>query len=112
MGEYLDEIMMLAFIVATSLGIYKFYVIFEKQKGDGVDIVVVEDEIIHIIKDLLGGSNYTKSELFEAIKQHPEFSAQRHRSFNENRFNQILYRLYLENGIEDFEALKDMFKKR
>jgi hypothetical protein len=106
-SEHLETVMMVAFLVATALSVYKVYVIFEKQGSEGVDMNVIENEIIEIIYDLFQKKKHTKEELFEAIQSHEKFDKERYKNFNLNRFNQILYRLYMKHKVDDFDALSE-----
>ena len=113
MGEFLKEhiesIMMIAFVVATALGMYKVYVMFEKQADDGVDINTLEDEIVAILKGIVQKEpSVTKEALFEKIQKDAAFDEERYFNFNQNRFNQILERLYIETKTESFEDLKKL----
>ncbi len=105
--ENLETLMMVAFIAATAFGIYKVYVMFEKQEHDGIDIQTLEEEIIEIIKSLLREQELSQDELFFKIQQHENFDGERYRNFNLNRYRQILERLHIEHRTDDFEALKE-----
>jgi hypothetical protein len=108
--EHLSTIMMVAFLVATALSIYKVYVIFEKQAGEGPSIQEIEDEIIAMFKDIVSkNKSLDKKEIFNNIFGHENFDKERHSNFNENRFNQILQRLHMEHKTETLEQLKEKF---
>ncbi len=107
MGEYLESVMMIAFILAVGLGMYKFYILFEKQAADGIDIDTLEKEIIAIIEDLFDKEKYEKDELFGKIRTHEKFDSERHKNFNLNRFRKVLERLYMRHNVENYEELKE-----
>ena len=72
MGEFLKDhlqsVMMISFLLATALGMYKVYVMFEKQAHEGIDIKTLEDEIIGIIGDIFDRNDVpSKKELYESI---------------------------------------------
>ena len=107
--DHLETIMMIAFLLATALSIYKVYVIFEKQADDGIDLNTIENELIEIIKELFSSHDVQdKKHLHQLIQEHNDFDKERYRNYNENRLNQILDRLFLEHKIEGFEGLKNI----
>ena len=53
--------MMVAFLIATALSIYKVYVIFEKQAGDGPSIQEIEKELSVIIEELISTCKMKKN---------------------------------------------------
>jgi hypothetical protein len=105
--DNLETIMMVAFLLATALSIYKVYVIFEKQAGDGPSIQELEAELSKIIEELIFKHKSDKKDIYQKIYQHNDFDEERHKNFNENRYNKILESLYLKHQVEDFEQLKE-----
>lgn len=104
--EHLQTIMMISFILAATLGVYKVYVLFEQNGGDSIDIQTLEEEIAQIAKRVLASGHIaTKEALYEAILKDAAFDTKRYSNFNQNRFNQVLERLYILYGVEDFDAL-------
>jgi hypothetical protein len=99
--------MMVAFLLATALSIYKVYVIFEKQAGEGPSIQEIEQELSNIIEELISAYKSEKKELFAKVFEHQKFDKERYKNFNENRFNQILDGLYIKHKVEDYEGLKE-----
>ncbi|SFV59080.1 hypothetical protein MNB_SM-7-189 [hydrothermal vent metagenome] len=110
--EHLESIMMISFLVASALGMYKVYVMFESQADDGIDIKTLEDEIIAIIKDLISKEDISKRELLSKIEEDRSFDKDRYSNLNENRLNQILDRLYTEYKIESYDELVKKIKER
>jgi hypothetical protein len=106
-SDNLETIMMVAFVVAVALSVYKVYVIFEKQGSDGVDMNTIENEIIEIIYAILQQKKLSQQELFEAIQKHEKFDNERYKNFNLNRYNQILYRLYMKHKVDDYESFQE-----
>ena len=105
--EYLETIMMVAFLLAVFLGIYKVYVMFEKQSQEGLDIQTLEDEIISIIGQIFSQETPSEEELFFKIQEHELFGGGKYKNFNLNRYKQILNRLYLEYKVENYKSLKE-----
>ena len=109
--EHLESIMMISFLLATALGMYKVYVMFEKQADEGIDIKTLEDEIIAIIETIFKrGEMPSKEELYGMIEREESFDKERYKNFNQNRLNQILDRLYTQYKTEDYEQLSKTLK--
>ncbi len=104
--EHLETIMMVSFIAATALGMYKTYVMFEDKNGKGIDPKMIEDELITLLKKVLKGNDIDKKELFEQMQRHESFDEERYFNFNENKLNRLLDRLFSEEKVESFEELK------
>lgn len=110
--EHLESIMMISFVLATALGMYKVYVMFEKQADEGIDIKTLEDEIIAIIEDIFRrGENPSKEELYRKIKSDVAFDDERYSNFNENRLNQILERLHIHYKTDTYKQLSEKIKE-
>ncbi len=110
--ENLETVMMVAFVLATALSIYKVYVMFEKQADDGIDIKTLEEEIIAIIEKIFQrGDNPAKKELLEQIRSDADFDASRYANLNENRLNQILDKLYMQKEVESYNELTQKLSK-
>ena len=105
--QHKETVMMVAFLVATALSIYKVYVIFEKQADDGIDINTLEKEIIYIIEEIFSKEKLERDALFQKIIEHENFDGQRHKNFNLNRFNQVLERMYIRHKVENYDELKE-----
>ncbi len=97
--------MMVSFLVASALGIYKVYVMFEKQEADGIDIKTLENELAEMIESIFKEKRIAKEELYEAVLSHSRFDKERYRNFNQNRLNQVLDLLYMRYKVEGFEDL-------
>ena len=111
--EHLESIMMISFVLATALGIYKVYVMFEKQADEGIDIKTLEDEIIAIIEDIFKrGDEPEKEELYAKITSDTAFDSERYANFNQNRLNQILERLHIHYKTENYGQLSQKLKDR
>jgi len=111
--DHLETIMMVAFLLATALSIYKVYVIFEKQADDGVDINTIENELIAIIKELFSSHDISdKKHLHSLVQTHEKFDKERYRNYNENRLNQILDRLHIEHKTQGFDELKEKLQNK
>ena len=109
--EHLESVMMISFLLATALGMYKVYVMFEKQTDEGIDIKTLEDEIITIIKDIFKKEGMvSKERLYEKIEGHTSFDKERYKNFNQNRLNQILDRLHTQYKTESYEELSKKLK--
>ena len=109
--EHLESVMMISFLLATALGMYKVYVMFEKQADAGIDIKTLEDEIIAIIENIFKrGKTPSKEELFKMIQVDAAFDKERYKNFNQNRFNQILDRLYTKYNTGTYDELSKKFK--
>ena len=111
--EHLESIMMISFVLATALGMYKVYVMFEKQANEGIDIQTLEDEIIAIIEDIFKrGEIPSRKELYEKIKQDANFDDERYSNFNENRLNQILNKLHIHYKTNSYEQLAQKLREK
>ena len=111
--EHLESIMMISFLLATALGMYKVYVMFEKQAEEGIDIKTLEEEIIAMIEEIFRrGENPSKEELYKKIESEDAFDKERYKNFNQNRLNQILDRLYTQHAIEDYRQLAEKLRER
>ena len=111
--EHLESIMMISFLLATALGMYKVYVMFEKQAEEGIDIKTLEEEIIAMIEEIFRrGENPSKEELYKKIESEDAFDKERYKNFNQNRLNQILDRLYTQHTIEDYRQLAEKLRER
>lgn len=109
--EHLESIMMISFVLAAALGMYKVYVMFEKQADEGIDIKTLEDEIIAIIEDIFKrGEMPSKKELYKKIQDSAAFDSERYSNFNENRLNQIIERLHIHYKTADYEQLSEKLK--
>ena len=111
--EHLESIMMISFVLATAFGMYKVYVMFEKQSDEGIDIKTLEDEIITIIEKILKTQDsLSKEKLFEKIQSDTAFDKERHFNFNQNRLNQILDRLHIHYKTQSYEELKEKIREK
>ncbi len=109
--EHLESIMMISFVLATAFGMYKVYVMFEKQSDEGIDIKTLEDEIIAIIEDIFKrGEEPSRDELYKKIEEDSAFDSERYSNFNENRLNQILDRLHIHYKTQNYEELSEKLK--
>lgn len=116
MGEFFSEnlqtIMMVSFLLAAALGMYKFYVLFEKQDSSGVDIKTIENELAEIVEAVLKEGEVEKSALYDAVISHERFDKERYWNFNQNRLNQVLDLLYIRYKVGEFEELVSKLKTR
>ena len=108
--EHLQTVMMVSFLVASALGMYKVYVMFEKQSGEGVDIRILENELAEIVESILREQTIERSALFDAVLNHERFDKERYRNFNQNRLNQVLDLLHIRYKTESFEELASKIK--
>jgi len=104
--DNLETIMMVAFLIATALSIYKVYVIFEKQAGDGPSIQEIEKELSVIIEELISTCKDEKEQIFKKVFEHEKFDKERYKNFNQNRFNQILDGLFIKHQVQNYEELR------
>jgi len=109
--EHLETIMMVSFLVATALSIYKVYVIFEKQAGEGLSIAELEKQIVAIIESILQNSTPTKEELFKLVLQHKDFKQDEYKNFNYNRLNQTLEGMFIEKQVQNYDELLKHYKQ-
>ncbi len=111
--DHLESIMMISFVLATVLGMYKVYVMFEKQADEGIDIKTLEDEIILIIEKIFErGEKPSKEELYRKIREDASFDGERYSNFNQNRLNKILERLYIHHKTESYESLSKKLSEK
>lgn len=110
-SQNLQTIMMVSFLVAAFLGMYKVYVMFESKEGDGgVDIKTIENELSEIVESILKETKLDKNALFEAVRSHERFDKERYKNFNQNRLNQVLDLLHIRHKTETFDDLLEKLK--
>ncbi len=108
-GDNLETIMMVAFLVAVSLSMYKVYIIFEKKaEEEGVNLDSMEEAVMRVFYEIIcDEKNSDEKTLCQKIKSHQDI--QPYKNFNHNRFRQILQTLYDKHEVENFEELKSKF---
>jgi len=105
-----DEIqfwMLIAFAIAFVLSSYKVYFLFSTPL-EGVDTQTqhnqLEDIIIDFIKELKN-SELTSTELFNQLKTLDSLQDTPYKNFNENRFNQLLQKLFYTYKVQTLNEL-------
>ena len=108
-GDHLETIMMVAFLIAVALSMYKVYVIFEtKAQEGGVNLDSLEEDVIRVFHEIIGDEKECdEKELCQKIKEHKDI--QQYKNFNHNRFRLILQKLYDEHKVDSLSELKSKF---
>ena len=89
-----STIMMIVFIVAFVISIYKVYAFMpNKQLLDDDTTPEAQEELLKIILKHLDKENINTKELVEKIKNDEEFDSKHFWRFNENKLIQILNKL-------------------
>ncbi len=104
--------MMIAFVISLILSGWKLYHFMpSKQLKDDDTTPESQNELIHLILEIIKGSNgeLSEKELHSMVKEHESFDAQHFWRFNENRLKQLLHLHYVKNP--DTNSIKDIHKK-
>jgi len=89
-----STIMMIVFIVAFVISIYKVYAFMpNKQLLDDDTTPEAQEELLNIILKHLDKENINTKELVEKVKNDEEFDSKHFWRFNENKLIQILNKL-------------------
>jgi len=105
-----DEIqfwMLLAFAVAFVFSAYKVYIIFDTPT-EGIDTPTQHKELEKIIIEFLKQHDVLdidSAELFARIKTLEGLQDGAYHNFNENRFNQLLQKLFYTYNVGSLEEL-------
>lgn len=105
-----DEIqiwMLIAFIIILAASLYKIYIIFNKPPS-GASTEIEHEELRNIIitfieRDAVPG--ISDKALFEALIQQEDFDHARYKSFNLNRYNQLIQQLFYIYKVNSFPEL-------
>ena len=103
--------MMLAFIIALILSIWKLYYFMpNKQLSDDDTTPESQNELINLILEIIKGSNgeLSEKELHNMVKEHVDFDTEHFWRFNENKLKQLLHIHYIKNP--DTKSIKDIHK--
>jgi len=111
-SDNLETIMMVAFLVAVALSMYKVYVIFEKKaEQDGVNLASMEEEVIRVFHELFEEiKDFDEKAICEKIKAHEAIAP--FKNFNQNRFRLIMQQLFDEHKVENLEELIHKLKNQ
>jgi len=105
-----DEIqfwMLIAFSVASVIGFYKVYFIFNTPV-EGTDTKTQHDQLEDIIIDFLKqltDADLSPNKLFELLMELETLQDDEYKNFNQNRLNQLLQRLYYTYEAQDIPEL-------
>jgi len=105
-----DEIqfwMLIAFAVASVLGFYKVYFLFNTPV-EGLDTKAQHEQLEEIITDFLqelDALEHTASSLFERINELEQLQEEEYKNFNQNRFNQLLQQLFHKYEVHTLDEL-------
>jgi len=113
----LETGMMIAFVAALLLSIWKLYAFFPKKRlpDDDTTPESVEELNSIMMKCIIDGhdkqGNLTHEELFIFMKKDAKFDEKHFWRFNQNRLNQLLNNHYINNPhhtslLEIYETLK------
>ncbi len=91
----IEWIMMGAFIAATALSLYKFYVFFPTKRLSDDDTTPESVTLLEKIMVESDGAGMDEEALYEAMRNHPDFDAAHFWRFNLNRLRHLIehYRL-------------------
>ena len=99
-----DEIqfwMLVAFILALALSIYKVFMIFTKHEP-GLDIktqhIQLQTIILGFLKEI-DNENINAKELFTLLQDSDQLQDDAYKNFNMNRLNQLLQQLYYTHEV-------------
>lgn len=99
--------MLTAFFIVLVLGMYKVYLIFNKPVS-GPDIETEHAELSDIIISFIQDHeipDITNEALFKQLIEEACFDTQRYKSFNQNRFNQLIQQLYYTYDVNTLSQL-------
>jgi len=99
----IETIMVIAFIVALIISVWKIYVFLPKKQLEDDDTTREATEKLTdiTIRSIVEGheekGSLTHSELFERISSHKDFDKEHFWRFNQNRLNQLLRSYHLHH---------------
>lgn len=105
-----DEIqfwMLIAFAVAFVLSSYKVYIIFNTHT-EGIDTQTQHKELETIIVEFLKQVDVldiSAAELFKRVRTLESLQDSAYHNFNENRFNQLIQKLFYTYEVSSLEEL-------
>lgn len=107
-----STLMMLFFFALLFISIWKIYAFLPRERladDDTTQESFEELQKLMLIHIKNANGELTKKELFEAMKQDPNFDQTHFWRFNQNRLNQLLEKYYLQ--YPDTQSIMDIYKK-
>jgi len=108
----ISTLMMLFFLALLVVSIWKIYAFLPRERladDDTTQESVAELQTLMLKHIQNSYGELTEQELFEAIKQDPQFDQQHFWRFNQNRLKQLLQSYYLQHP--DTQSIMDIYKK-
>jgi len=110
----LETIMMLFFLIALVISIWKIYVFLPKKQlvdddttGESIE-ELTELMVLCITESYAQGSQLTHTELFEQMTTHERFDKEHYWRFNLNRLNHLVGAYYAQNP--DILTLQEIYE--
>lgn len=100
--------MLTAFIIVLTLGLYKIYIIFSKPAlgiSTETEHEELRDIIVTFIKDHDLIEEVSEKALFELLIQEENFDNTRYKSFNLNRYHQLIQQLFYIHSVNSLSEL-------
>ena len=99
--------MLIAFLIAMALGVYKVYALFNTPYT-GLDPQTqhkqLQDIIISFLKEDKAQNTEAQS-IYEEIKTLDQLQDEEYKNFNRNRFNQLLQQLFYIYEVDSLDEL-------
>ncbi|NOQ29966.1 MAG: hypothetical protein GQ570_02460 [Helicobacteraceae bacterium] len=107
----IPTLMMIFFVIALVISIWKIYVFLpDRTLADDDRTEASESELIELMLKAIKNSSKVPilSELYEAIENDEGFDKKHYWRFNQNRLNQLLNHYYSLNN--DLNSIEDIYK--